>query len=66
MDRRFLIAGGAILFLILVWIVLPKGKAPQSLDAQASSPSPSSKEIYAQAVHYRKNHDLIKTKVLKL
>ena len=60
MDKKVLVAGGAVLFVILIWVVLPKGKAPKPAEALASSLS--SKELYSKAVHYRKNHDLVKTK----
>ena len=62
MDKKFLIAGGAILFIVVIWISLPKGKTPKPTEALASALS--SKEIYAKAVQSRKNHDLVKTKEL--
>ena len=64
MDKRILIAGGAIMFLLLVWVLLPKGKISKTGDAQISSSpaSPSAKELYNEAVHYRKDRDLVKAK----
>jgi lipoprotein-anchoring transpeptidase ErfK/SrfK len=60
-NKKVLIIAGAVIVVLFLGILIIKGLSPQTASQKSS---PAAKELYAQAVSARKNHELFKAKEL--
>ena len=64
-NKNFIVIGGIVLGILVLVMVVPKGKGSTKTDVQASSSTTKeARDLYAQAIKLRKMHEPVRAKAL--